>query len=461
MGKPFSVIRSRQASAPGVDRQATAHAAGADGAAPDELPGVLAPIWRSDWMRMRWVFLAAAAVFIASLGWSLFQARPKPIVLLLGLGEIAVFGDLVVEGVLRSRRRLLPVEGPGAIAVVAAMTVAAAAIAIIERGSLGPIPFFLAGMIAGRLRPDELAVRVISVIAVASVLAYLPYSHDPWGTLTNGLSVAVLSLTVFGIRMLQRTNRELLAAREELARSAVAEERLRISRDLHDVLGHDLSLIALKSELARRLLPDDPSRAAGEIADVERTAREALRAVRETVSGYRQPTLAAELAGAREALSAAGIECSVEGGADPLPLPSGVEAVLAWAVREGTTNVIRHSGARHCRVRISLDRGDASVELIDDGDPGPAVRPAASRGGEGGRPGGRSSGGSAAPRVGTAAGVDGEASAPGGKMRGAGSGLDGLAERVAASGGRLEAGPQAAGGFRLKVVVPLTDGQAA
>ena len=168
-----------------------------------------------------------------------------------------------------------------------------------------------------------------------------------------GVTAATISLTLFALARLGRANQELQAARRELARLAVAEERARIARDLHDTLGHSLSVIALKSELARRVLPDDPERAAAEIGDVERVAREALASVRDTVSGYRQPTLAMELAGAREALTAAGIDGDVEPAPDGLPRE--VDAVLGWAVREGVTNVLRHSDAARAHIRVIVD----------------------------------------------------------------------------------------------------------
>ncbi len=119
------------------------------------------------------------------------------------------------------------------------------------------------------------------------------------GAVVQGLSVTIIGFTVFSAIAVRRTNRALVAARHELARLAVADERSRIARDLHDTLGHSLSVIALKSELAGRLVDDDPVRAKAEMADVERVARESLSAVRETIGGFRQPTLAAELAGAR------------------------------------------------------------------------------------------------------------------------------------------------------------------
>jgi two-component system sensor histidine kinase DesK len=210
---------------------------------------------------------------------------------------------------------------------------------------------------------------------------------------------------------------ELRAAREELARRAVAEERLRFARDLHDLLGHSLSLITLKSELAGRLLPAAPERAAKEIGEAEEVARRALREVREAVAGYRQPTLVEELHGAEEMLKVAGIACRIENRAGLLP--KSVEALLAWTVREGTTNVIRHSRARHCSIRLVREDGAIRAEVSDDG-----------RGRFATREKNESSSG--------------------------GSGLAGLAERVADfAGAEFAADLLPEGGFRLRVSLPI------
>lgn len=235
--------------------------------------------------------------------------------------------------------------------------------------------------------------------------------------MTIGLLVGGTGLSMVGMSRMISTIRELRAAREEVARLAVSEERLRFARDLHDLLGHSLSLIALKSELAGRLLPDAPEKAAGEVQDIEDTAREALREVRDAVSGYRRPTLATELEGAREMLAAAGIGCRIESAAGTL-LPQ-TDTVLAWTVREGVTNVIRHSRAGYCEIRIACEGDEARAEVMDDGD-GPSTT-----GGNG-----RSD---------------------------AGSGLRGLAERVEEAGGRLDAGPGKGGGYLLSVGLPLGD----
>jgi two-component system sensor histidine kinase DesK len=179
------------------------------------------------------------------------------------------------------------------------------------------------------------------------------------------LLVRGLGLDMAGLARLASALREVHAARGELARMAVVEERLRLARDLHDLLGHTLAMITLKSELAARLVAENPARAAQEMREVEQTARQTLREVRVAVAGYRRPTLQSELDGARQLLEAAGITYTLEQTAEALPVA--VDAALAWVVREGVTNVIRHSRARWCRVRISASSGRVSAEVTNDG----------------------------------------------------------------------------------------------
>jgi two-component system sensor histidine kinase DesK len=214
-------------------------------------------------------------------------------------------------------------------------------------------------------------------------------------------------------------------ARAELARTAVAEERLRISRDLHDLLGHSLSLIALKSEVAGRMIESDPQRAAKEIAELEAVARRSLAEVRQAVTGYRQPSLAAELAAARRTLASAGIDCRVDA-PGTYALPPEVDALLAWTVREASTNIVRHSGARNARIAVTVTGASAGAEVTDDG---------------------------AGPGGTKTTGADGATTAT---DAGPGSGLAGLAERAGRLGGTLLAGEGEHGGFRVRVTVPLT-----
>jgi len=262
---------------------------------------------------------------------------------------------------------------------------------------------------------------VQAVIALALLVLVLGSLNNPnWSDLGQGivLIVVVGIVTISMVRSVT-TGRELRVAREEIARLAVMTERLRIARDLHDLLGHNLSLIALKSELARRLVAIAPERAAAEIGDVENVARTTLQEVREAVAAYRQPTLSSELHGAQEILAAAGIAYHYEGDENIIDaLPPATEAALSWTVREGVTNVIRHSRARQCTIRITRENHSVRVEVIDDG-----IASVSSAGSDNG-----------------------------------GSGLRGLAERVAALGGRCEANPGIGGGFHLSVSVPLAQG---
>lgn len=238
-----------------------------------------------------------------------------------------------------------------------------------------------------------------------------------WGNL---IPFALIGIGMILVSRLVITVRELQAAREEISRLAVAEERLRFARDLHDLLGHSLSQITLKSELAGRLMPAIPEakRAAKEIRDIEGVARKSLSEVREAVAGYRLPTLDGELTGAREMLESADIACRIEGKTGVLP--GTTEAVLAWVVREGVTNVIRHSRASRCEIRLTRSNGEVHAEISDDG-------------------------------LGSKPEHDGVST---------GSGLSGLTERIARNGGDLEAGPLLEGGFRLRASLPLRDPEA-
>ncbi|MFD0440691.1 histidine kinase [Streptomyces sp. WAC 01325] len=217
-----------------------------------------------------------------------------------------------------------------------------------------------------------------------------------------------------GVRELIRTTVALREARATVAQLAANEERLRLARDLHDLLGHSLSLITIKSELAGRMLPGHPDKAAQQVADIEQVSRQALVDVREAVSGYRRPRLAAELAGARVALAAAEVTAELPAEPDLTGVPEDSETALAWALREAVTNVVRHSGARRCTVELlrrqTLDGLVLELSVEDDGS------------GDGGG--------------------------------GPGHGLTGLTERLTKAGGTLEAGGTR-NGFRLTARVPV------
>ena len=182
--------------------------------------------------------------------------------------------------------------------------------------------------------------------------------HEDRGLL---FGILVATLAIWGISQAINRNVEVLAVREENAQLALADERNRFARDLHDILGHSLTVITVKAELADRLFDADPERARAEVRDLERLSRDALADVRRAVEGYRELTLPGELSRARSALSAAEIVADLPNSTDDVA--GDVRELFAWTVREGITNVIRHSGARHCRVRLSA----REVEVVDDG----------------------------------------------------------------------------------------------
>lgn len=270
--------------------------------------------------------------------------------------------------------------------------------------SLWAYPALVIGFL---LRP----VRAILVLIVIALIAFvLDAIRSSEGVVPGIAAVGTLALVSWGsitVAQLISSNIKLQQAREELARLAVEEERTRFARDVHDVLGHTLTLIVAKQRLAARLL-NDPEAAAVELKDAETLTRDALREVREVAGGYRQPTLTSELSGARVALETAGIQAIVE--KDVGMLSREVEATLAWTVREGVTNVVRHSGAKTCTIRIHAHDRAVIADVIDDG--------SATRGAR------------------------------------TGMGLAGLRERVEAQGGTLRWDTPGSGGFHLSAELP-------
>jgi two-component system sensor histidine kinase DesK len=328
---------------------------------------------------------------------------------------------------------------PVPIALFGVLLGTSAALTLFDHPTWGFLFTYCAAVVA-MFSTDSVGWLGVMLCAVLAAVCTLVGGGSAGNAVSFGVSAVGIGLLMVLMRDLRVRNVELSEARAELARAAVAQERERFARDLHDLLGHTLSVIALKAELAGRLVADRPDQAATEIGEVEGVARQALSEVRLAVSGYRQPTLEGELAGARMALSAAGIQADVD--APKLALTPEVEAVLAWAVREGATNVMRHSGASRCTMRVSAGLVDAAVEVIDDGGPpeSAAVRGSWSRAQAGAR----------------ASSDVGAAIAPSGAVDTAGHGLAGLRERAEALRGRVEAGALPGGGFKLMVSVPVS-----
>lgn len=193
--------------------------------------------------------------------------------------------------------------------------------------------------------------------------------HVSWVSVAiNSLLMLLIGGSNVFFAQQRRADKKLHMKQEEIEALAAVAERERIARDLHDVLGHTLSLIVLKSELAGRLISKDPGRASAEIADVERTARSALAEVREAIGGYRSRGLAAEIESARTALAAAGVNLHAEAvDLHAARLSPAEETVLALALREAVTNIVRHAHAHTCTLRFSHDAGTHRLIVEDDG----------------------------------------------------------------------------------------------
>src|SRR5690606_6880680 len=219
------------------------------------------------------------------------------------------------------------------------------------------------------LRPRPLAVGTLSasfaLVPVAALLSLLAFPTVLFPYLPALVFVPIVGFANFYQRERDDSNARLRMAQDEIERLATIAERERIARDLHDLLGHTLSTITLKSELAARLLASDADRAASEIRDVERISREALGQVREAVRGYKSSGLDGELANAKLALEAAGIEFDYY--FERLAVPARAESALALALREGVTNVVRHAGASRCQVRLVEQADRAVLTISDDG----------------------------------------------------------------------------------------------
>lgn len=207
----------------------------------------------------------------------------------------------------------------------------------------------------------------VVLVEAATIAASGLHWHN-WAA--PALFTPIIGVMVMHYTQRRRLTLRLLQTQSDLARMAQIAERERIARDLHDLLGHTLSVIVLKSELASRLAESDTARAVAEIRDVERISRDALSEVRAAVRGYRSSGLAAEVESARQALRSAGIEleCQLE----KVPLPPAQEGVLAMAVREAATNVVRHAKATHCRMALRLGERQCELEISDDGQGGQA-----------------------------------------------------------------------------------------
>jgi two-component system, NarL family, sensor histidine kinase DesK len=276
-----------------------------------------------------------------------------------------------------------------------------------------PLVWLYPALVVGAGLPPVLAMVGVGLMALVSGTPAVFHGHvegvDLVRMLGTGhaivLAVVLAGLGMTAVRQLIAVNVDLHATRAELADLAVAADRERLARELHDLLGQTLSLIAVKAELASRLSARGDPSAETELGDVQRLARQAVRDVREAIAGEHAPSVDAELAAAEAAFRTAGIELQVD--RHVAAIDPGHETTIAWALREAVTNVLRHSGARACRIALQTADGVTELEVVDDG--------------------------------------------RGTVQSDAGTGLSGLAGRVQALGGTFSAGPDQDGGFRLCV----------
>ena len=321
------------------------------------------------------VFAAVWLVFLVDslrAAWRIAWGERHVAVGWVGLVATVVFAAayLAVFSWIRARRRRLQMRVPAgeAWAMIAGL-VALMLVMAVSIGQEGTAAVVYVAVVAVMCLPTPTAFAFTAALAVAVEVSghLVPGWSQPAG-LT--FAVCTAAFAMWGVNQLMARNLDLLAAREENARLAVADERNRFARDLHDILGHSLTVITVKAELANRLLDVDLTRARAELADLERLSRDALADVRRAVEGYRDLTLPGELARAREALRAAEIEADLPNSTDEVP--SELRELFAWTVREGVTNVIRHSRASRCTVRLL----PTAVEVRDDGTgPAPDARP--------------------------------------------------------------------------------------
>jgi two-component system sensor histidine kinase DesK len=265
---------------------------------------------------------------------------------------------------MRADRQRLVISPPPQFTVPYLVTlVALGSVMVAALGEPGAASIVYVGVAIVMVFPLRAAAPVIVLLVVGSLALG---AVEGWGS-QAGLAFAVLAaaVAVSGMRTVMRRNIDLIRAEQENASLAVENERSRFARDLHDILGHSLTVITVKAELAQRLLDQDTEegreRVRTELADLERLSRDALADVRRAVEGYRELSLPGELSRARMALTAAEIDARLPNSTDEVPTE--LRELFAWTVREGVTNVIRHSGARVCEVTLS----PTSAEVRDDG----------------------------------------------------------------------------------------------
>jgi two-component system sensor histidine kinase DesK len=305
-----------------------------------------------DLGKMPYLWLASFGFFL----WKYLYVAPKPGELVLLALTMLLFVPIYFASFWANK--------PGAI-LCALLTCLLGTLWAPYNQSTGTLFIFACGMCA-RIQPPREAYRMLGAVLVLSVAVSYLLSDAPVATLLPvlvvGLPIGIATIMETGLR---RSRQALQRKQEEVEHMARIAERERISRDLHDLLGHSLSMIALKAELAGKLAGRDAAACRNEIRDIETAARNALSEVRAAVTGYRQNGLSGALASARASLVAANVELDEQ--VQRLTLPPAKEHVLALALREAVTNVVRHAGASRCSLGLSVEQGAAVLRVADDG----------------------------------------------------------------------------------------------
>jgi two-component system sensor histidine kinase DesK len=402
------------------------------GSTPDDAIGAVPSdvMARGRWSRVGWMFAAIWLVYLAQPVTKLWS-YPDLVRRYLGLADLIAFAAVFIltfaaARFLRDRRNHLLSRRIG-VAVVAVETLFVG-LAYVVLGPSATSLLIYVGVMAVFLLPTRVGWAAVGAFVAASLI--IPWARGWTADGTMSFQIVVSALAAWGVSQVIQRNAQLVEARNEITRLALAEQRSKFGRDLHDILGHSLTVVAVKAELAGRFTSLDPERAGTEIADVERIARQALADVRAAAAGYREVSLAGELASARTALAAAGIGADLPD-QDLSSIPRLRQELFGWAVREGVTNVVRHSGATCCRIRVTA----SEVVISDDGCGPPAPADGTAHG-----PGECDAW--LAHHLDTVAGGCGPAS---------GHGLAGLRERAADSGARVTVGRPGGGGFALRV----------
>jgi two-component system sensor histidine kinase DesK len=314
-------------------------------------------------LRWGWVFGAVWLAYLSENLTALLRHTPgwQRTTGLIALGGFVLLYGLILGHLRRTRIAEFAEHASPAVwaALIGMLGLTAAQVPGAETHALTCLVYIAAGAMMGLPRRQGIAVAVTLVITAELLLRLMP----GWRAAGHGYSLAIVlgALATGGIRLALDRQRRLLQAQQDLATLAVADERARIAADLHDILGHSLTVVTVKAELAQRMLDVDLDRARAELRDLESLARDALADVRATALNMRGISLPGEIAAAREALAAANIAADLPGAADEVPTRN--RELFAWTIREAVTNIIRHSRATHVLIRLHPD----SVEILDDG----------------------------------------------------------------------------------------------